>query len=144
VVDELQQEDRCSLGRPFRGTGRSIRAGEAVATALRQMGHETRCMFVDRDIDVALRQIKIDVAFLAVRGRYSADGCLQGLLELQGIPYTGSGVLACGLAMNRAKTKDVLRLFNLPVAPGYVLRCDHEGSFATCTARSAFRRSCAR
>jgi D-alanine-D-alanine ligase len=101
-----------------------------VATALRQMGHEIRCMFVDRDIDVALRQSKIDVAFLAVRGRYSSDGCLQGLLELQSIPYTGSSVLACGLAMNRAKTKDVLRLFNLPVAPGYVLRSDHEGNLA--------------
>jgi len=108
----------------------SIRAGEAVATALRQMGHETRCMFVDRDIDVALRQTKIDVAFLAVRGRYSADGCLQGLLELHGIPYTGSAVLACGLAMNRAKTKDILRLFNLPVTPGYILRSDHEGALA--------------
>jgi D-alanine-D-alanine ligase len=106
----------------------SIRAGEAVVAALRQMGHETRCMFVDRDIDVALRQTKIDIAFLAVRGRYSADGCLQGLLELQGIPYTGSAVLACGLAMNRAKTKDVLRLFNLPVAPGYALRSDHDGT----------------
>jgi D-alanine-D-alanine ligase len=108
----------------------SIRVGEAVAAALRYMGHETCSMFVDRDIDMALRQTKIDVAFLAVRGRYSADGCLQGLLELQGIPYTGSPVLACGLAMNRAKTKDILRLFNLPVAPGYVLRCDHEVSVA--------------
>ena len=108
----------------------SIRAGEAVAAALRQMGHEVRAMFVDRDIDVALRQTKIDVAFLAVRGRYSADGCLQGLLELQGIPYTGSGVLGCGLSMNRAKAKDVLRLCNLPVAPGYVIRDDHEMSVA--------------
>jgi D-alanine-D-alanine ligase len=106
----------------------SIRAGQAVTNALRRMGHETCSMFVDRDIDVALRQSKIDVAFLVVRGRYSADGCLQGLLELHGIPYTGSGVLASGLAMNRAKTKDVLRLFNLPVAPGYVLRSDHDGS----------------
>jgi len=106
----------------------SIRAGEAVTTALRQMGHETCPMFVDRDIDVVLRQTKIDTAFLAVRGRYSADGCLQGFLELQGIPYTGSGVLASALAMNRAKTKDVLRLFNLPVAPGYVVRSDHQGT----------------
>ena len=97
-------------------------------------------MFVDRDIDVALRQTKIDVAFLAVRGRYSADGCLQGLLELHGIPYTGSGVLACGLAMNRAKTKDVLRLFNLPVAPGYVLRSDHDETLRRCTNRSDSRR----
>jgi D-alanine-D-alanine ligase len=108
----------------------SIRAGEAITRALRQMGHEACPMFVDRDIDVALRQTRIDVAFLAVRGRYSADGCLQGFLELQGIPYTGSGVLACGLAMNRAKTKDILRLFNLPVAPGYVLRSDYEGNLS--------------
>jgi D-alanine-D-alanine ligase len=106
----------------------SIRAGEAVAGALRQLGHEVAPMFVDRDVDVALRQTKLDIAFLAVRGRYSADGCLQGLLELCGIPYTGSGVLACGLATNRAKAKEILRLFNLPVAPGYVLRSDHEGS----------------
>ena len=106
----------------------SIRAGEPVASALRGLGHEVCPMLVDRDIDVALRQTKIDVAFLAVRGRYSADGCLQGLLELHGIPYTGSGVLASGLAMNRAKAREVLRLFNLPVAAGYVLRSDHEAS----------------
>jgi len=105
----------------------SIRAGEAVASALRCAGHQACPMFVDRDIDVALRQARIDVAFMAVRGRYSADGCLQGFLELHGIPYTGSGVLASSLAMNRAKTKDVLRLFNLPVAPGYVLRGDYDG-----------------
>jgi D-alanine-D-alanine ligase len=105
----------------------SIRAGEAVVNALRQAGHEVCTMFVDRDFDVALRQAKIDVAFLAVRGRCSADGCLQGFLELHGVPYTGSGVLASSLAMNRAKTKDILRLFNLPVAPGYVLRSDYEG-----------------
>lgn len=108
----------------------SLRAGEAVTAALRQRGHDTCAMFVDRDIDVALRQTKIDVAFLAVRGRYSADGCLQGLLELAGIPYTGAGVLACSLAMNRAKAKDVFRLFNLPVASGYVLRNDHETPLA--------------
>lgn len=108
----------------------SIRAGEAVTTALRRLGREVSPMFVDRDIDMALRQSKIETAFLAVRGRYSTDGCLQGLLELQGIPYTGSGVLACGLAMNRAKAKEVFRLFNLPVAPGYVLRSDHEEQLA--------------
>lgn len=108
----------------------SIRAGEAVMAALRQMGYHPFAMFADRDIDVALRQARIDVAFLAVRGRYSADGCLQGLLELAGIPYTGSGVLACALAGHRAKAKEILRLCNLPVAPGYVLRNDHEETVA--------------
>jgi D-alanine-D-alanine ligase len=68
------------------------------------------------------------VAFLAVRGRYGADGCLQGLLEMLAIPYTGSGVLACALAMNRAKTKDLLRLHNLPAAPATVIRAQQQES----------------
>jgi D-alanine-D-alanine ligase len=102
----------------------SVRAGEAVLGALREAGHDARVLFVDRDVDLALRQAGVDLAFLALRGRYGGDGCLQGLLELLGIPYTGSGVLASGLAMNRAKTKEVFRLHNLPTAPGYVIRTD--------------------
>jgi D-alanine-D-alanine ligase len=100
----------------------SVRAGEAVMAALIRKGHDAQPIFVDRDIDMALRQSGIDAAFLTVRGRYGADGCLQGLLEMMGIPYTGSGVLASGLTMNRAKTKDVLRLHNLPTAPAYMIR----------------------
>lgn len=102
----------------------SVRAGEAVAEALRQRGHEASLLFVDREVDLALRQSQIDIAFLALRGRYGMDGCLQGLLELLGVPYTGSGVLASSLASSRAKTKEVLRLHNLPTAPSYVLRAD--------------------
>jgi D-alanine-D-alanine ligase len=108
----------------------SVRAGEAVIAALGQVGQKAVPLFVDRDIDLALRQADIDLAFLCVRGRYGGDGCLQGLLELLGIPYTGSGVLASGLAMNRAKTKEVLRLHNLPTAPGYVLRVDTPDALA--------------
>jgi D-alanine-D-alanine ligase len=102
----------------------SVRAGEAVLTVLREGGHEAVPLFVDREIDLALRQARIEVAFLALRGRYGGDGCLQGLLELLGIPYTGSSVLASGLAMNRCKTKEVLRLHNLPTSPGYVVQAD--------------------
>jgi D-alanine-D-alanine ligase len=102
----------------------SLRGGEAILAALRAGGHEAVALFVDREVDLAVRQARIEVAFLALRGRYGGDGCLQGLLELLGVPYTGSGVLASGLAMNRAKTKEVLRLHNLPIAPGYVLRTD--------------------
>jgi D-alanine-D-alanine ligase len=108
----------------------SVRAGEAVLAALREGGHDATPLFVDRDIDLALRQAHIDVAFLALRGRYGGDGCLQGLLELLGIPYTGSGVLASGLAMNRAKTKEVLRLHNLPTAPGYTICAEGPGALA--------------
>jgi D-alanine-D-alanine ligase len=104
----------------------SIRAGEAIVATLRKAGHDVQALFVDRHVDMALRQSGIDLAFVAVRGRYGADGCLQGLLEMLAIPYTGSGVLASGLAMNRAKTKDVLRLHNLPTAPAYMIRAQQQ------------------
>jgi D-alanine-D-alanine ligase len=104
----------------------SVRAGEAVMASLRKAGHDVHALFVDRHIDMVLRQSGIDVAFLAVRGRYGADGCLQGLLEMLAIPYTGSGVLACGLSMNRAKSKDILRLHNLPTAPAYLIRSSQQ------------------
>jgi D-alanine-D-alanine ligase len=102
----------------------SIRSGEAIVAALVERGHDAVPVFVDRDIDLVLRQMRIDVAFLALHGRYGEDGCIQGLLEVLGIPYTGSGVLASALAMNKAKTKEILRLHNLPTAPGYVIAAD--------------------
>jgi D-alanine-D-alanine ligase len=102
----------------------SLRSGEAILAALGERGYDACPVFVDRDVDMVLRQSRIDVAFLALHGRYGEDGCVQGLLELLGIPYTGSGVLASALAMNKAKTKEVLRLHNLPTAPGYLVSAD--------------------
>ena len=99
----------------------SLRSGEAILGALRERGYAACPVFVDRDVDLTLRQARIDVAFLALHGRYGEDGCVQGLLELLGIPYTGSGVLASGLAMNKAKAKEIFRWHNLPTAPGYVI-----------------------
>jgi len=98
----------------------SQRSGEAILRALSERGYDATPIFVDRDVDLILRQKQIDVAFLALAGRYGEDGCIQGLLELLGIPYTGSGVLASGLAMHKAKAKQIFRLHNLPTAPGYV------------------------
>jgi D-alanine-D-alanine ligase len=100
----------------------ALRSGEAIVAALTESGHQAQTLFLDRDLDLLLRQGRYDVAFLATRGRYAADGCVQGLLEMLGIPYTGSGVFASALSMNRAKTKELLRLANLPTAPAYVVR----------------------
>src|SRR5215475_3478847 len=102
----------------------SLRTGEAICATLVDRGFDAVRIYVDRDLDLALRQARIDVAFLALHGRYGEDGCLQGLLELLGIPYTGSGVMASALAMNKAKAKEVLRLHNLPTAPGYLIQAD--------------------
>lgn len=105
----------------------SLRSGEAILGALRDRGYDACPIFVDRDVDLVLRQARIDVAFLALHGRYGEDGCIQGLLELLGIPYTGSGVLASGLAMNKAKAKEIFRWHNLPTAPGYVIDAGASG-----------------
>lgn len=102
----------------------SVRTGEAILGALRGRGHDATAVFVDRDIDLVLRQTHIDVAFLALHGRYGEDGCVQGLLEVLGIPYTGSGVMASALAMNKAKAKEIFRLHNLPTAPSYISEAD--------------------
>src|SRR3954463_8622835 len=102
----------------------SLRSGEAILAALTDRGYDAWPLFVDRDVDLLLRQTRIDVAFLALHGRYGEDGCIQGLLEILGIPYTGSGVLASALAMNKAKTKEVLRLNNLPTAPSYLVEAE--------------------
>jgi D-alanine-D-alanine ligase len=102
----------------------SVRTGEAILNALRSKGYDASGIFVDRDIDLVLRQTHIDVAFLALHGRYGEDGCVQGLLEVLGIPYTGSNVLASALAMNKAKAKEIFRLHNLPTAPSYLAEAD--------------------
>jgi D-alanine-D-alanine ligase len=102
----------------------SIRSGEAILAALTDRGHDAWPLFVDRDVDMVLRQSRIDIAFVTLHGRYGEDGCIQGLLELLGIPYTGSGVLASALAMNKAKAKELFRLSNLPTPPGYLVRAD--------------------
>lgn len=102
----------------------SLKTGDAVAEALAQRGHDVCRIYVDRDIDRVLRQNPIDVAFLALHGPYGEDGCIQGMLEILGIPYTGSGVLASALAMDKLKSKELFRLYNVPTPPYYMLDSD--------------------
>ena len=99
----------------------SLRTGEAVLAALRERGHDAIPIYVDGDVDIAVRQEQIDVAFIALHGRLGEDGCVQGLLELLGIPYTGSDVMASALAMHKAKAKELFRLHNLPTPAYYTL-----------------------
>ncbi len=100
----------------------SLRTGEAIFEALRSRGHDVIKVQVDRDLDRTLRETPIDVAFLALHGTYGEDGCIQGLLELRGIPYTGSSVMASAVAMDKFKSKQLFRLYNVPTPPYYVVR----------------------
>lgn len=99
----------------------SIATGNAVFEALKGRGYDVVKVFVDRDIDRVLRQAPIDVAFLALHGTYGEDGAVQGLLEILGIPYTGSGVMASALAMDKLKSKQLFRLYNVPTPPYYTV-----------------------
>jgi D-alanine-D-alanine ligase len=99
----------------------SLRTGEGVAHALETRGHDVvRVIVGDEPIDRTLREASVDVAFLALHGRGGEDGCIQGMLELLGIPYTGSSVLASALAMDKLKAKEMFRLHNIPTPPYYV------------------------
>jgi D-alanine-D-alanine ligase len=97
----------------------SLRSGKACADALeRAGGYRVSRVDVTRDIAATLRQLKPDAALNVLHGRPGEDGTLQGLLEIAGIPYSHSGVLASALAMQKDRAKDVMRAAGIPVAQG--------------------------
>jgi D-alanine-D-alanine ligase len=102
----------------------SLRTGKGVAEALDGLGYSVTPLVWSADgpqPDELLRACSVDVVFLALHGRGGEDGCIQGLLELRGIPYTGSGVLASALAMDKLKAKEMFRLHNVPTPPYYAV-----------------------
>lgn len=123
----------------------SLSSGRECATALRDAGYTVVELDAGPDLAARLDEIKPDVCFNALHGRWGEDGCVQGLLEWMKIPYTHSGVLASALAMDKERTKAVYRAAGLPVvdsivvsrdeveaahvmAPPYVVKPHNEGS----------------
>jgi D-alanine-D-alanine ligase len=102
----------------------SIKSGEAVYKALLERGYGVTQIVVDRNIDRVLRQDPIDVAFIALHGSYGEDGCIQGLLEIAQIPYTGPGVTESALAMDKLKSKELFLMHNVPTPPYYTVEAD--------------------
>ena len=97
----------------------SLRSGRAVLEALRRKGVDAIPLEVGEDLVQRVLEAKIDVAFVILHGRLGEDGTVQGLLELLGIPYTGSGVLASALAMNKVKAKMIFKASSIPT-PDFV------------------------
>ncbi len=93
----------------------SLKSGRAVCAALKSRGYEVVPIDVDRDVARRIREAGVDLAFIALHGPLGEDGTVQGLLEVLGIPYTGSGVLASALAMDKIATKKILAHAGLPV-----------------------------
>ena len=93
----------------------SLKSGAAVYNALIAKGYQAvKIDTADADFIEQLQKQKIDLAFLALHGKYGEDGTIQGLLEILGIPYTGSGVLASSVAMNKITTKKLLQADDIP------------------------------
>ncbi|QSQ24049.1 D-alanine--D-alanine ligase [Pyxidicoccus parkwayensis] len=107
----------------------SLRTGAAVAGALRSLGYDVVEVDVGKDLPARLVAEKVDVAWLAVHGRYGEDGCLQGLLESMFIPYSGSGVLASALGMDKVYAKQVFVAHGIPT-PAYRAFKDAESALA--------------
>ena len=123
----------------------SLSSGRECAQALRVAGYTVVEVDCGPDLAVQLLDIKPDVVFNALHGRWGEDGCVQGLLEWLHLPYTHSGVLASALAMDKQRTKEVYRAAGLPVVtsvlaaredvekahllpPPYVVKPNNEGS----------------
>lgn len=99
----------------------SLNSGAAVEKALAVLGHQVTAVDVGRDLAQVLTALKPDVVFNALHGRFGEDGCVQGVLELLGIPYTHSGVLASALAMDKPMAKNVFASVGLRCALGKTL-----------------------
>ncbi len=95
----------------------SLSSGRECAAALRGEGYSVIEVDAGADLATQLAEIRPDVAFNALHGRWGEDGCVQGILEWLHIPYTHSGVLASALAMDKERAKIAYRAHGLPVAP---------------------------
>ncbi|MGE0230159.1 MAG: D-alanine--D-alanine ligase [Flavobacteriaceae bacterium] len=100
----------------------SLNSGNASAGALERAGYRVTRVDVDRDIGRTLADLKPDVAFNALHGPFGEDGCIQGLLEILGIPYTHSGVMASAVGMHKEKSRALFKASGVPVAEGRVYR----------------------
>jgi D-alanine-D-alanine ligase len=93
-----------------------------VAAALARRGHRVTTLELGPELAAGLREASIDVAFPVTHGPLGEDGCLQGLLEVLGVPYVGSGVLASALCMSKPHAKALFREAGLPLMPGVAVR----------------------
>lgn len=98
----------------------SLKSGAAVLAALQRSGVDAHAFDPATQGLHTLEEQGFKLVFIALHGRYGEDGTVQGALELMGIPYTGSGVMASALAMDKFRTKLVWQAMNLPV-PDYTL-----------------------
>ena len=100
----------------------SLRSGKNCFEALKRLGYKNAVLIdVDKDIANTLKQKGVEVAYIALHGKYGEDGGIQGLLEILGIPYTGCGVKASAICMDKETTKRVVATQGVPVIPSVLV-----------------------
>lgn len=93
----------------------SLRSGTAVLKALKSIGYPVVAIDAKGDFYAKLKKQKIEQVFIALHGGHGENGAVQGMLEIMGIPYTGSGVLASSLAMDKVASKKIFLYHKIPV-----------------------------
>lgn len=112
------------MGGPSAEREVSLSSGKACADALRDEGYEVTEVDAGRDLCVRLDAIAPDVVLNCLHGRWGEDGCVQGLLEWMGLPYSHSGVLSSALAMDKQRSKEAFAAAGLPIVPSITARSD--------------------
>jgi D-alanine-D-alanine ligase len=107
----------------------SLRSGEAVYKALKERGYDVALIDTAENFHESLVSESVEIAFIALHGGYGENGAIQGMLEVLGIPYTGSGVLASALAMDKEASKKIFLYHGIPV-PAFVFA--HRSELPAC------------
>ena len=111
------------MGGPSSEAEVSRRSGKNVYKALQNLGYKNAQLIeVDENIAKTLRDKDIEVVYNAMHGRFGEDGCIQGMLEVMGIPYTGCGVMASAVCMNKEYTKNILKEAGIPLIKSVLVR----------------------
>lgn len=108
----------------------SLRSGKNCFEALQRLGYQNTVMIdMDRQVAERLAAEKVEAVFLALHGKYGEDGCVQGMLEILGIPYTGNRVAASAVTMDKDMTKKILKAEGLPIIPSVTIRKNGSNHF---------------
>jgi len=113
----------------------SLKTGRAILDSLKRQGCRAVAIDPKTDLPQQLRSHNINFAYIALHGPGGEDGVVQGLLEWMKIPYTGCGVLASAVAMDKALCKNVLKAAGLPVAKGVLLQKPEGKAFFPCVVK---------
>lgn len=99
----------------------SFQSGKRVALALKRLGYRVISLDVDEHVVRSLRKEKVDACFIALHGKFGEDGTIQELLEIMDIRYTGAGVLASMIGMDKALSKAIFRRDDIPTPKFFTL-----------------------